>query len=456
MPNHVSEAVLLCGGNSERLGFAKEMLRVDGVPLAAAMARRLQGLFDAVALVSNHPAYLEHWVNVPIFSDQFSGLGPLAGIHTGLARCKADSAFFLACDMPLVPDEVISHVIAEAEHSGARAVVARTPRGPEPLCGVYRRSLLPELTARLEAEGELSATRFLEDVNATYVDVGRAEAAGFRDIDTPADTGILKEAFDDVEPLPVQRCGVARIGGPPLESDVLVNERPFALRVNGVHLVTILCLPVALRELVVGFLAYMGLITQYAEVDSIAVDYDAGRMSVEVEADESSLHKAVRLQISSTCGAGVYGPPLPQLVPSEGESGFRVGADHILEVMRKLRSMAPVFAVTGATHQAVFTDGRHIVHFFEDVGRHNAIDKVTGRGLMDGTDMTRGLLLATGRLNAEMVVKALRHGVPVVGTRSAVTAGALEIAEAHGMTLVGFARGRRLNVYTAPGRVAAG
>ncbi|MHC5035091.1 MAG: NTP transferase domain-containing protein, partial [Planctomycetota bacterium] len=69
MPNHVSEAVLLCGGNSERLGFAKEMLRVDGVPLAAAMARRLQGLFDAVALVSNHPAYLEHWVNVPIFSD---------------------------------------------------------------------------------------------------------------------------------------------------------------------------------------------------------------------------------------------------------------------------------------------------------------------------------------------------------------------------------------------------
>jgi FdhD protein len=456
MPNHVLEAVLLCGGDSERLGFAKEMLRVDGVPLAAAMASRLQRLFDALTLVSNHPAYLEHWVNVPIFSDQFPGLGPLAGIHTGLARCEADSAFFLACDMPLVPDELISHVIAEAERSDAQAVVARTPRGPEPLCGVYRRSLLPELTARLEAEEELSAVRFLEDIKAAYVDVGRGGASRFRDVDTPADMGILKGAFDDVEPLPVRRCGVTRIGGRPLESDVVVNERPFALRVNGVHLVTILCLPIALRELMVGFLAYMGLITKYAEVYSMAVDYDAGRMSVEVDADESSLHNAVRLQISSTCGAGVYGPPLPQLMPGADRNGFQVGAEHILRIMRKLRSMAPVFAVTGATHQAAFTDGRNVVHFFEDVGRHNAIDKVTGRGLMDGTDMTRGVLLATGRLNAEMVVKALRHGVSVVGTRSAVTAGALEIAEAHGMTLVGFARGRRLNVYTAPERVAPG
>lgn len=459
MCHSLTEAFLLCGGDSQRLGFPKEMLRVDGMPLAVAMVERLRRLFSAVAVVSNHPGYLEHFLRagehdgVPIYPDVFGGLGPLAGIHAGLEHSKTDRAFFIGCDMPLVPDEVIGRLSAAASHSSAQAVVARSERGPEPLCGVYRKSLLPTLAARLATGHDLSATDFVAEIRTEYLDVRSGAASCFRDVDGPEDMALLREVFDEVEPLPVRRQKVTRLGGPPLEEDIVVEERAFAFHVNGVPLVTMLCLPIALRELTVGFLAYLGLIRRHSEILRLEPAYDAGRVSVELSVDDDSLRKAVRLQISSTCGSGVYGPSVPPMAPAAGSDSFRVHKDHILRILRKLRKMAPVFARTGATHQAAFSDGRTVVHFYEDVGRHNAIDKVIGRCLMTGTDTGCGLLLATGRLNAEMVVKALRQGIPVAATRSAPTAHAVELARQGGLTVVGFARGGRLNVYTYPGRL---
>jgi FdhD protein len=416
------------------------------------MAARLQRLFSSVAVVSNRPAYVEHCLKVPVYTDAFPGLGPLAGVHAGLTHSRSGSAFFLGCDMPLLPDEAIARVTAAASASSADAVVARTPRGPEPLCGVYRKGLLPAVESRLLAGRELSIGEFLKDSGAQFVEFGWQEAQWFRDIDRPEDVSLLKEAFTEVEPLPVRRQPVTRFGGPPLAEDIVVEERPVALRVNGIHLVTILCLPAALTELAAGYLSYLGLAGRWGDLKRIQVDYEAGRVSAELALDEDSLRSAVRLQISSSCGAGIYGPPLPHLTDA-GDAGFRVRADHILDVLTKLRSMAPVFERTGATHQAAFTDGQAVMHFYEDVGRHNAIDKVIGRALMDGTDLTHGALVATGRLNAEMVVKAVRQGIPVAATRSAVTGQALELAGAYGMTVVGFARAGRLNIYTSRHRV---
>ena len=456
MVGEVREAFLLCGGASTRLGYPKEMLRVDGMTLAAALVRRLRGVFERVAVVSNRPAYLEHCLDVPVRTDVFPGLGPLAGVHAGLTHCSGEGAFFLGCDMPLVSEDLMRRLVAAAARSPAAAVVPRTARGPEPLCGVYRKSLLSALTDRLQAGEGLSATAFLESHGAEFLPVTSEEAAALRDVDTEADLALLKEAFEDVEPLPVRRAEVRRIGGAPLESDTVVEELPFAFYVNGVHLVTVLCMPGALRELAVGFLAYMGLIERYADVRSLELDYAQGRVAAALDVGEDRLRRAVRLQVSSTCGAGVYGPALRDMRPAADPDAFRVEADHILDVERSLRNMAPVFACTGATHQAAFSDGRRVVHFFEDVGRHNAIDKVIGRCLMDGTDARHGVLFATGRLNAEMVMKALRQGIPVAASRSAVTQHAIRLAQAHGLTVVGFARGGRLNVYTWPQRVLPG
>ena len=283
------------------------------------------------------------------------------------------------------------------------------------------------------------------------MDFGRSEAAIFRDIDQPADLPLLRSAFAEVEPLPVTNWPMARIGRAQLEQDVVVLEAPFALEVNGVHLATLPCLPNALRELTVGYLAYLGLIRSAAEAGDIQVDYEGGRIAVTgAQVSEQDLRSAFRLELSSAPGA--VGAPLSE-EPAPLTGSVRVHVDFILDCVRRLRDMAPVFARTGATHQAAFISAERVLHFDEDVGRHNAIDKVVGRCLMRGTDMTRGALLATGRLNAQMVAKALRMRVPIVVSRSAPTSAALELARRHGMTVVGFARGRRLNVYTAPERI---
>ena len=115
--------------------------------------------------------------------------------------------------------------------------------------------------------------------------------------------------------------------------------------------------------------------------------------------------------------------------------------------------MGPVFSRSGATHQAAFTDGERVRLFFEDIGRHSAVDKIVGSALLAGMDLSQGALISTGRLSSEMVVKAARQGVGVLASPSAVTTNSVQLARKYGVTLVGFARGGRANVYTLPERV---
>lgn len=447
-------AVLLCGGKSERLGFPKEMLRVDGAPLAVQMVRRLKALFDKVALSTPDGSYLRHLVEgVPIIEDEHRDAGPMGGIVTGLKHADTGKVFFLACDMPLVHNDIIGAVVNEARRADAEAVCARVGGVMQPLCAVYSASLVPVLEQMLLGEGNRYVVRLLDRVKTRCVDFSGPDAARLRDVDTSEDLPLLRQAFSDVEPLPVRLVGVKRVGGLPIERDVVVEEWPVAVFANGVKLATVLCMPTGIRELVVGFAAYLGLVERREQVRSIEVDYEAKRAALELDVEDARIKSAVQLLVTSTCGANVYGPRLPDLHPLDGDGGFRVTRSHLLECVSSLRSMAPVFSRTGCTHQAAFSDGQGIRILYEDIGRHNAMDKVVGHALMQGVDMSRGALVTTGRLNAEMVVKALRRSVPVLASRSAVSTHAVQLAETYGLTLVGFARNARVNVYTRPERV---
>lgn len=446
-------AVLLGGGTAGRLGFSKEMLRVDGAPLGVRMVQRLREVFDSVLVVSNEPEYLRHCVDVPIYRDVYPHEGPLAGLHAGLTYADTARCFFLACDMPLVHQGIVRRMVERAVASGAPAVLASARGRLQPLCGVYSVELLPALEQCLAAGGERSVMGFLDAVTTEVVEFGPPEDDCFRDIDEPDDLWLLGKVFGEVEPLPVR---IVPLPGDPRERDVVVEEWPVVISVNSLKLATVLCLPTSLRELAIGLSAYLGLVKRAADVQQVDVDYTARRVGLRLDVEDSAIRRSVQLLITSTCGSNVYGGEMPRLPDAASPGRFRVRLTHVIECIHALRRMGPVFGRTGGTHGAAFSDGRGIRLFFEDIGRHNAVDKVIGSALRTGVDLRRGVLISSGRLSSEMVVKAARQAIPVVASRSAVTSNAIELARKYGITFVGFARGGRANVYTAPERVMDG
>jgi len=443
-------AALLCGGGSSRLGFPKEMVRVGGRPLGAVMADRLKEIFPSVIVISNESGFLRPHVDVPIYEDKSPGKGPLAGIEVGLTYCESDRCFFLAVDMPLVHNGLICRLVDAAAKSDAQAIVPKVSGHVQPVCGVYDQHLLVAAGECLSKGGSLSLAEFLQTIDTEYVQMDQADAGCFRDLDYPSDLAILRDGFEDVEPLPVQHILVRKTR--PCH-DLVVEEWPVAVYVNDIRLVTVMCLPSALRELAVGLASYLSLVQYTGAVGSISVDYEQKRVRMEVDVEDERIRKATQLLITSTCGANVYGSPLTVAEEAGEWTDFRVAADHILEVASGMRDMSPVFDRTGGTHQAAFTDGEEIQFFFEDIGRHNAVDKVVGRALMEGKSLEKGAIVTTGRISSEMVVKAVRAKVPVLASRSAVTIHACRLAKNYGLTLAGFARGGRLNAYTKPERI---
>jgi len=124
--------------------------------------------------------------------------------------------------------------------------------------------------------------------------------------------------------------------------------------------------------------------------------------------------------------------------------------------MGELQRASPLFSSTGGVHLAALSRGDGLLDVAEDIGRHNAVDKVIGkalRGAGQSADLPNLTLLTTGRLSSEIATKAVRVGLPVVISRSAPTSAAVELAREADLCLVGFARGRRLNVYSAPWRL---
>ena len=454
-PAEDTTGVLLCGGSSRRLGFPKEMLRVDGAPLAVHMIRRMRAWFREVFVSSNRPAYLRPWTDAPVLKDAPGHAGPLAGLAAPLRSAATERVFLLACDMPLAHNGIVEALLAEARSGEAPVVIAHADGRDQPVCGVYHRSLAPKLEAFLADTEDLSVRAFLRDVPVTRVDFTGEDATCLRDVDSPTDLGLLRRAFTEVEPLPVRRVQATRFGreAGPLE-DLVAEEWAFTIRANAVRLATVMCIPNAVRDLALGFVRSLGLLEPGSPTPEVAVDYPRKRALMDLDVAPERLRESVQSVVTSTCGANVFGSDPPPPIPIEDGPPFQVRPSHVLEGLHLLRGMAPVFERTGATHQAAFSDGERIRYFFEDVGRHNAVDKIVGAALRNGDALAPGVLLTTGRLNTEMVVKAARARVPVLASRGAPTAEAIRLADESNLTLIGFARNGRMNVYTGEERVA--
>ena len=233
-----------------------------------------------------------------------------------------------------------------------------------------------------------------------------------------------------------------------IEKEV-VREVPVTMYVNGTKWVTFLCTPHGLRYLALGFLYLEGIISSLDEVALLRVCDEEEMIEVRLTQD---VELPTRRVLTSGCGGGTTFADLTAQT-SKIDSTLIVTPSQILGLMRQLYRQAELYRTTGGVHTSALSDGKKLVVMASDVGRHNTLDKIQGRCLLKGIDTRDRILLTTGRLSAEMLNKAAKMQVPVLVSRTSPTDLAVEMAKAWDITLIGYARGQQIHVYSGEERV---
>ncbi|MHC4199597.1 MAG: formate dehydrogenase accessory sulfurtransferase FdhD [Planctomycetota bacterium] len=234
----------------------------------------------------------------------------------------------------------------------------------------------------------------------------------------------------------------------------------------GVRLARLQCLPRDIEDLAVGFLLAEGLVESPDMIGGVALagGADSARAASEpgvpvcrVElklpgADAGELARRVsEMTLASGCGKALFSSEVRRRTFAEPVRGFT--PEEMVSAVRDVEKRGELFKSTGCVHAAAAWRDSELLAFREDIGRHNAVDKVAGAVGRAGGDLRGALLVSTGRLTAEIAAKSVRLGVWGVASRSAATARAVELAAEFGMVLVGFVRGKRFNVYCGADRL---
>jgi FdhD protein len=238
--------------------------------------------------------------------------------------------------------------------------------------------------------------------------------------------------------------------------DSVASEVPLTIFLNNEQLLTLLCSPDKMEDLAVGFLLSEGFIDAKKDIESILLDKKATTIRIDIKNIQKIEKETVfgNRIITSGCGKGMTFFDYKDFSRCQkNESPVRIPAAKISSLINEFQKKSELFKETGGVHSAALSDGEKILLFAEDLGRHNALDKVFGRALRDSLDLADKLVLTSGRLSSEITIKVAKRGLPMIVSPSAPTDLAVRIARQMNITLVGFARGRRLNIYSGDQRI---
>ena len=237
--------------------------------------------------------------------------------------------------------------------------------------------------------------------------------------------------------------------------DQVAAEIGFTLNINGKQVVTLLCTPAELDAMAIGFLLSEGILHDRKSLLEVLVDEKNYTVSVTLaklpDDIDSTFHKKT---ITSGCGRGITFTDtanLKNLPP--GKTQIKIALEEIPSLLREFRSLSELFMKTGGVHSAALADRKGIHLYAEDIGRHNAVDKLIGKAFLAGIPVEDKILISSGRISGEIMTKVIRNRIPIMISRTAPTCMSITYAEDHGVTLIGFARGDRMNIYTHPQRV---
>jgi FdhD protein len=248
---------------------------------------------------------------------------------------------------------------------------------------------------------------------------------------------------------------VYKAGQHAIAEDQVVLEKPLTLFLNHVELATMICSPGGYEELGIGFLISEGIVQKRSDITLITCREEEGLLWIETSIPTPQTNNFLRRHMASCCGKGCAGlyfiNDFRQLQAVQSDTQF--SAEQLLGFMNALENKSDVFHLTGGVHGAALADHSGLLFMFEDIGRHNAVDKVLGKAFLNEINTSDKCLLLSGRIASEILIKAARSNIAFILSRSAPTELTIELAEELEIAVVGFARGDHLNIYSHPEKV---
>ncbi len=256
---------------------------------------------------------------------------------------------------------------------------------------------------------------------------------------------------DELERFPVLRFNKEEKSQAEL---AVAKEFLFTIFLNDQELATLLCSPGNLRYLAVGFLASEGLLQSKDAIKKMEIDDWLGTAHIEIEGfDKTDNSFFTKRLIASGCGGDATFFSAADAATPKVESAVKISPDEVFSLANRFQHSSQLYLATHGVHSAALADRKEILVLSEDIGRHNAIDKIFGKCLLEDIPTDDRIIISSGRISSEIAHKVAKRGIPIILAISAPTSLGLKTADKLGITLIGSVRGQKMNVYTHPQRV---
>ncbi len=226
----------------------------------------------------------------------------------------------------------------------------------------------------------------------------------------------------------------------------VAEEVPLSIFINGRHFVTAMISPQMKREFVTGHFFSERIIASLEEIESLEIEGNVARAII------ANPLRAILPRRPIVSGCGGIASFLDESKLPEIRSNLKITKEEVFAGMKAI-SCSEIHQATGGVHSVGLFDEKGAVCIIEDIGRHNALDKALGVCLSRGSDLGRIFAASTGRVSSDMALKCAVAGIPIIVSRGATTGLAITLAERTGLAIVGFVRGKRMNVYTHRQRI---
>ena len=234
----------------------------------------------------------------------------------------------------------------------------------------------------------------------------------------------------------------------------IAGEHPLTLYVDKREIVTLMTLGQAPEALAIGYLRNQRLVRALDEIAEVQVDWESDAVAVTTRTPLEGLdEKMEKRTVTTGCGQGtVFGGLMDEIETIRLRSDVSLTEETLYGLLDNVRRHETIYKSAGAVHGCALADGADILHFVEDVGRHNAVDAIAGKMWLDGIDGSDKIFYTTGRLTSEMVIKAAQMQIPFLVSRSGLTQMGYQIASQVGITMIGRAVNTRYLLFTGKER----